>query len=334
MTPSANDQAPDEAAADEAMQWYLRLKDDSATEEDQRAFQAWLDRDPRHARAYRDTEQLWQEIEAPARLMAARRNARSSRRLRPIRGVVWATAACVLVAMFVVAGIWRDPGLIDRLSADIATRPGETREVTLADGSRLFVGADSAVDVSISNESRELTLRRGRLWVDVMADGQRAFSVVTGMVHTRVMGTRFAVERRRDAVTVTVEEGRVRVAVEENEGPVQGTVLGADQQVVATDGVLGATRSLDAPAQLAWHHGRLIFDRATLAEVAVQLERMLPGRVISAGGRTADVRLSGSFPIDDPDAILSALKTSLRIKVTRIPGVVIWLSPPADRDEA
>ncbi|OBX35926.1 hypothetical protein A8U91_00262 [Halomonas elongata] len=86
MTPSANDQAPDEAAADEAMQWYLRLKDDSATEEDQRAFQAWLDRDPRHARAYRDTEQLWQEIEAPARLMAARRNARSSRRLRPIRG--------------------------------------------------------------------------------------------------------------------------------------------------------------------------------------------------------------------------------------------------------
>lgn len=314
MTPSANDQAPDEAAADEAMQWHLRLKDDGATEEDRRAFQAWLDRDPRHARAYRDAEWLWQEIGAPARLMAERRRARSSRRSRPVRRAAWATAACVLVAMLVVAGVWRDPGLIDRLSADIATRPGETREVKLADGSRLFVGADSAVDVDISKESRELTLRRGRLWVDVMSDGQRAFSVVTGMVHARVMGTRFAVEG--------------------NDGPVQGSVLGADQQVVATDGVLGTPRGLDASAQLAWHRGRLIFDRASLAEVAIQLERMLPGRVISAGGRAADVRLSGSFPIDDPDAILSALKASLGVQVTRIPGAIIWLSPPADRDEA
>ncbi|MDR5860399.1 DUF4880 domain-containing protein [Halomonas eurihalina] len=334
MTPSANDQAPDEAAADEAMEWYLHLKDDGASEEDRRAFQAWLDRDSRHARAYRDAEWLWQEIEAPARLMAARRSARSSRRSRPVRRAAWAAAACVLMTMLVVAGVWRDPGLIDRLSADIATRPGETREVTLADGSRLFVGADSAVDVAISKESRELTLRRGRLWVDVMADGQRAFSVVTGMVHARVMGTRFAVERGRDAVAVTVEEGQVRVAVEGNDGPVQGTVLGADQQVVATDGVLGTPQGLDASAQLAWHHGRLIFDRASLAEVAVQLERMLSGRVISAGERTADVRLSGSFPIDDPDAILSALKTSLGVQVTRIPGAIIWLSPPADRDEA
>lgn len=319
-----------ETLDDEAMGWFLRLRDPSASEADRHAFEAWLAQSERHAEAYAEAEQLWQAVEAPAKLLAEREASsrpfpsHQSRQTWP-----WAAAACLLMTLLLGFGAWRDPGLFDRWMADLATAPGQTQQVTLEDGTRLFLDADSAVDIEMADGGRQLTLRRGRLWVDVTHEPTRSFSVLAGEARTQVLGTRFAVERRAGDVRVTVEEGRVAVSHGQGAASNEQVVLGANQMIELHGGsALGVPSESDARGRLAWARGQLMFDQTALDEVAVQLERMLPGRVLVSGDEAGAYRLSGSFPANDPDAILDALETSLGITVRRLPGVT-WLASPA-----
>ncbi|WP_176475736.1 FecR family protein [Halomonas salipaludis] len=315
-----------ETLDDEAMAWFLRLRDPSANEADRRAFEAWLARSERHAEAYAEAERLWQAVEAPARLLAEREA--SARPASSHQSWPWAAAACLLLTLLLGFGAWRDPGLFDRWMADLATAPGHSQQVTLEDGTRLFLDADSAVDIEMTDGGRQLTLRRGRLWVDVTHEPTRSFSVLAGEARTQVLGTRFAVERRAGDVRVTVEEGRVAVSHGQGAENAEQVVLGANQTIELHAGsALGMPSEIDAWGRLAWTRGQLLFDQTALGEVAVQLERMLPGRVVVSGDEAGAYRLSGSFPANDPDAILDALETSLGITVRRLPGVT-WLASP------
>ena len=63
------------------------------------------------------------------------------------------------------------------LLADLRTGTGERRSVSLNDGSRLQLNADSAVDCDFSAQRRLLRLYRGALVVQVAADPERPFIV-------------------------------------------------------------------------------------------------------------------------------------------------------------
>ncbi|MCE8021096.1 DUF4880 domain-containing protein [Halomonas sp. MCCC 1A11036] len=317
-----------EALDDEAMQWFLRLRDPAASEADRRAFEAWLAQSERHAEAYAEAEQLWQAVEAPAKWLAEREaSTRPSSSLH--QAWPWAAAACLLLTLLLGFGAWRDPGVFDRWMADLATAPGHTQQVVLEDGSRLFLDADSAVDIVMTDGRRQLSLRRGRLWVDVVSESERPFTVLAGEAKAKVVGTRFAVERHAGDVQVSVEEGRVAVSRGQSDESTERVVLGANQAIQLHRGLpLGMPSEIDARGRLAWARGQLLFDQTALDEVAVQLERMLPGRVVVSGDGTTSYRLSGSFPAHDPDAILGALETSLGITVRRLPGIT-WLAFPA-----
>ncbi|WP_010626787.1 FecR family protein [Halomonas sp. KM-1] len=316
-----------EALDDEAIQWFLRLRDPSASEADRHAFEAWLAQSERHEEAYAEAEQLWQAVEAPARLLAEREA--SARPASSHQSWPWAAAACLPLTLLLGFGAWRDPGLFDRWMADLATAPGHSQQVTLEDGTRLFLDADSAVDIVMTDGGRQLTLRRGRLWVDVASEPARPFTVLAGEAKAEVVGTRFAVERFADDVRVSVEEGRVAVSRGQRDESTERVVLGANQEVQLHRGSLhGEPSEIDARGRLAWARGQLLFDQIALGEVALQLERMLPGRVVVSGDGATSHRLSGSFPANDPDAILDALETSLGITVRRLPGVT-WLASPA-----
>lgn len=323
---SASEALTAERIDDEATAWYLRLKDPSATAADRERFEQWLAQDGRHAEAYERAWALWQRVDGPARQLAEAvdyRPSRPSRRSRP-RWQPWlATAACLLI--LVVGGLlWRDPGLLDRATADVATAPGVSRTATLVDGTRLFLDYDSAVDVDLAGDTRRVTFRRGRIWLDVAADG-RPFVVTGGGARVRVTGTRFGVARGPGAVEVTVEEGRVEVGGDPANGDGTARVLQKGEQIAVTDGHPGKVHAVDAHVELAWARGLVLFDRAGFAEIAAQLERALPGRLLYDAGAFERVRLSGSFPADRPQVLLDALRRAHGIRTEYIPGAGLWL---------
>ncbi|MFP5512490.1 MAG: FecR family protein [Alphaproteobacteria bacterium] len=320
--------APDEVpaeAAEQALAWFVRLKDPSATAADRWAFRQWAELSPLHRRAFAETEALWGRLEQPAARVGAggwyRRTSKAAGGWRPRLAGALALAATVLVT--VGGAWWHDPGMIDRALADHSTARGERREVALADGSKLVLDGDSAVSVTLDGAERRIELRRGRLWVDVAHKDGVGFRVQAGTVVARVLGTAFAVDRRDDAVSVTVERGRVAVLPHDRtEG---GVVVTAGQRVEARDGRIPAPQAVATETALAWRRGLIVFDRAPLREVVEALDRNSRGRVVLTDAALENLTLSGVFRSDDPDAVLGALRSALGLRTGTVPGIVTWI---------
>ncbi|OBY58698.1 FecR family protein [Pseudomonas sp. AU12215] len=307
-----------EDAQRQARQWLLRLND-AGGDVWLAAFQAWLAADPQHARAYAEVDALWQASAAPAQRLAAEegnalgayltamdrpapRRAQSNHRrwAYPL-----ASAACLLLMLW--AGAWWSPGhWLTDLSADYVSAPGEVREITLGDGSRLTLDADSAVAVSLDGEQRRVDLLRGAASFAVK-HLPKPFVVRAGEGEARVLGTEFEVRRRGEQTRVTVAEGRVSVRGSHAAGMPE-VVLGAGERVGIDGTRLGDAQPADAQAALAWRQGWLTFYRAPLGEVLERLGTYYPGRIVLLDSELAQRRVSGSFRSTDPQAALDSLQ--------------------------
>jgi len=303
--------APDSPTARqqrEAWRWLQRRR--RAPHRHARAFARWLALDPRHLDAYARAEALWSLSEAPARTLAAEeagalqgylRGIRRKARL-PLSGL-WpgalATACCLLLVLW--GGGWLRPVQAwQNLRADEVSAAGEVRELHLADGSRVLLDADSALNVHVDGPLRRIELLRGGAWFKVARDG-RPFQVEAGDSVTRVLGTAFEVRRQASGTAVTVEEGRVEVAAAG-----ETRVLGANQRVRLVDGHLGEPQPVDSRAALAWRDGRLSFLQAPLGEVLEALASHHRGRILLLDPALAERRVSVSLASDDaPSAVAS-----------------------------
>lgn len=303
--------------AREAAAWYVRLHDATATDADRDAFREWVQADPSHSRAYTEITRLWTRLQQPAEELGADGWYRQLP-AEPgafLRHASRAVTVGVLLVLITTVVWWRDPGLITRTVADFATRPGEQRQVTLADGTRAYLDGDSAMNLAIDQLTREVQLLRGRVWFEV-AHNESAFSVIAGEVETRVLGTAFAVEYTAAAVSVTVEHGQVTVATGQH-----SVAVSAGQRLRVAAGFHGRPEAVDPDIALAWRRGVLVFDRASLAKVVAELDRMSAGRVLLADDTLRHLTLSGVFRTDDPTAVLGALRAGLGVQTTTIPGL-------------
>jgi transmembrane sensor len=316
---SAGDDDPAERASREATAWFVRLNTPTATDADRRAFKDWLAADPAHGQAIAEVRQLWDDLGDPAAALAAdgwHRRANARRRPHGWRGAAMSFALAAAAA--VVAALWLDPGVVARAQADHATRPGERLDVALADGSKLFLDADSAVSESLGADGREVTILRGRVWFDVASDARRPFTVHADSLDVRVVGTAFGVDREEGLVTV--DHGAVRVVQGDDE-----RALTNGEQVRIASGRLGSLKRIDPAQALAWRRGLIVFDAAPLDDVILELERMAKGRVIAPQPEVRAMKLSGVFRAENPAALVEAMRHGLGLRVVSAPGVATLL---------
>jgi transmembrane sensor len=301
-----------ERAAQEATAWFVRLRNPLATGEDRRAFRDWIAASPVNADAYDEAGALWGRLDLPAARLGARGwHRKTNRSTFAFRAV----AAAASIGLIGGAAFWRDPGLLDRLRADHATAPGHQSEVVLADGTRLFLDGDSAVEVQLHTDGRHVTLLRGRVFFDVAPDPSRPFRVSADILQTDVLGTGFAVDN--ETASVAVEHGAVAVT-----RPAGARVkLGAGQGVHARGEGLSDAEAVEPSQSFAWRRGLIVLDSAPLGRVADELARMAPGRVFIPDRELRALTLSGTFRADDPDAVLEAMKTALGLKTLSVPGL-------------
>jgi len=226
----------------------------------------------------------------------------------------WLAAAMLLLMVTGAAQLpWRVWG------ADQRTHAGEQRTLNLADGSRVILGGDSAINLTLTDNRRQVTLLRGRAYFQVAKDPHRPFLVNAGKARVRVTGTRFEVRKESaEAVRLTVAEGRVIAS-----GERRRVTLGAGEQVRWRQGRLGDTARVDVARTLAWLEGRLVFRDQPLNEILRELAPHHPDRLILLNRRLGERRLSGTFSTADAGSVLSALAQTLPLTVRRLPGVVI-----------
>lgn len=322
---SARDAAPSVQSLEQAAQWYATLRDDQATEQDRQAWQQWLQQSAEHAGA-------WQRIEAVSRRfdplrqlgpsgtqaavssVAAARRAPLNRR-RAVNGLAG-------VLGFGVAGWlgWRHtplPQTLAALRADHHTGTGERRELTLADGSRVWLNTATALQTDFRADLRRLVLLGGEILIQTAADptsgdrGSRPFVLDTGFGRLRALGTRFAVRHGAQQTRLDVFDGAVAIRT------TAGQTLRVDAGRAARfDGegigpLLGADRAREA-----WSRGRLPADGLPLGELLAELGRYRRGH-ISVAPEVAGLKVMGVYPTDDTDQALDMLARSLPIRVRR-----------------
>ena len=144
----------------------------------------------------------------------------------------------------------------------VSTPAATTTLVTLSDGTRVMLNANSTLEYPASfddAEVREVRLK-GEAHFEVTKNPHRPFVVKAGEMQTQVLGTIFDVKAyRKDAPKVTLMEGKVKVSNADTEvemRPVQTATLQADKIVV----------SKASPSASDWLEGDFDMDQVTLAE--------------------------------------------------------------------
>jgi len=316
---------PQRDVLDEAIAWHLRLQ--TAKGEDWDAFVAWLEADPSRSDAYDRVEAghaaMTAEVFPPAPVplpVAANDEAPRRRRIWP-----WATAfaaiAAILLVAFVSLPMLRGP---DRY--EIATRPGEQRQVVIADGSSAMLNGDTRLILD-RNDPRHAELASGEATFTVRHDDAHPFTVVSGDHQVQDVGTVFNLVSDRGDFSVEVIDGAVlynpgREAVSLTAG--QTLTRSARGQAIVARG--------DPQAMAGWRHGQLSYAGAPMRRVASDVSRTL-GVPVTVDGGVAALPFTGSIRIQrDPAATIGDLASSVGLQARRTGnGWTIEPQPRASR---
>ena len=297
------------AVAEAAAEWFVQLSAENATTSQLEAWLQWREADPEHERAWKRTQALMQRfggLEAGSSMAVLDRPRSPARRKAVKHLVVMLTVGGAVVAASRTQ-VW------DSATADYRTAVGEQRRLALDDGTSLVLDTATALDVHFDAEQRLLILHAGAVMIETGHSPQytaRPFRVKTAQGLMTALGTRFSVRSDESKSRLNVFEGAVEVRV--GTGQLAPLTLRAGEgvsfDVTRIESVQGA-----APVAQAWANGVLFADAMRLEDFAAELSRYRHGR-LACDVAVADLRITGSFPLRDTEAVLKAVTESLPVR--------------------
>lgn len=213
------------------------------------------------------------------------------------------------------------------------TEVGEQRSITLADGSRVDLNSQSRIRIRFSDTERAVDLQYGQGLFSVAKDPNRPFVVRSDTTSVRAVGTQFDVYRKPTGTTVTVLEGKVEVddvrrtdrAERADEGRHErgddratgrGPIaLVAGEQVTVHAGEVVQPKAVNVTTATAWTQRQLIFESASLADVAQEFNRYNTQPLVIDDAQLEDFHISGVFSSADPASLLRFLREQPEISV-------------------
>ncbi len=297
----------EDIAVKAAIAWRSRLASGHAGEKDFDAFRAWLAADPAHPVAATLVEDSW-EGGRLLTLPPATPPAPVWRTTMPRIAMTLGGAAMAAVAALV---FFAGPRTTDHYATGI----GQTRQIALADGSRLFLNADSRVDMTYGWLSRDLTLARGDAEFDVAHDRLRPFTVTAAHIAVRAVGTRFAVSDRGGKSIVGLSQGVVELR--DSAGQVVTTMTAGHKATLQGDGQHLQIGALDPQQDLAWRQGLVVLNDESLADAVARFAHYSPVQIRFVDPELGKKRVSGVYRGRDVDSFLTAVGRIYNLRIER-----------------
>ncbi len=260
--------------------------------------------------------QQWVDTNQPLlqqRIATYERHSRFSSKKMILR---WSSVAAAFVGIALVTGValWRGSNTIDLFGggmtmefAELSNPEGIPVLHELSDGTQVWLAAGSTLKYPETfNEKRRDVELEGEAFFDVARDENRLFTMKTGSMETRVLGTSFkitAFEGYEHEVAVATGKVSVNLKGEELARLTSGTGVRHDP---ATG---GTTKSeIDPTALEQWKSGTLFFDKQPMEVVARQLENRFGIEIIFADPQIATHSVRGIFsPEKSAEDILGML---------------------------
>lgn len=313
---------PDVATIEQAAHWAAVLATEEASEAERAACEAWCRAHPLHRLAFERMRSFDAAIDRTSPVERETVRAVLGRRGRRRR-----RAASVAVAILLSAGAgWTltQSFAARGLFADYRTARGEQRTVALADGSRLTIDTDAALDTHLDRRRRTVTLFRGQVMASVQRDA-RPFVVETPEGAATAMGTVFSARRQAAATTITVLESRVRACAARTGDCLE---LAAGERARLDGSTVVRLPDVDPATAGSWAQGWLTVDDQPVAEVLAELNRYRRSAIAFDAAGLQGRRVSGSFPLADTDRAASAIARVARLRLSRSADGAMTLHPP------
>jgi transmembrane sensor len=290
----------------QAGEWLVCLRSGDSSEAEIERWLAWCEADARNLAAFEEFDRDWNDLEglraAPELIRAAdhqviRKDGRSG---------LWLSAIAATFAVIAVTGYWFWSRTWEGPRVLTST---DWKPAVLPDGSSLVLSAKASAEVDFTGLDRDLKLRpEGEAYIRVHHDKTRPFIVQAGTVTVTAVGTAFDVRRERDRVTVTVEEGTIRVAAPGSERGLQWQASAGYQIDYSEHDKTAVVASIDPQRVLQWRSGQLSYERTPLATVIADINRYSKTRIAITDPSLEHLEFSGTVFIDSIGDWLSALE--------------------------
>jgi len=327
---NANDKSTQEVLANEAADWYARLRAGNVSEIDAARFRAWIAGDPARRREFESVDELWEDLKAiedspevrrERQVIAQRRAQAVGASHRTRRGLAWAAAAAVLLAVL-GSVLWVEQEPVDRY----VTGVGEQRTVPLADGSVVTLNTATQIRLHFSPSHRDVELVSGQADFEVAKDPARPFIVTVGDRTVRAVGTKFDVYKTSDNVIVTLIEGKVAVTSTGSSSSASESGYPGSPEVVLSPGEQlsygmkvrsGERKRADIPRVEAWRSRKLDFNDTPLTEAIAEANRYTTTQIVLHAPELRDARISGRFDAGRSDLFVEGLQGYFHFQVER-----------------
>lgn len=157
----------------------------------------------------------------------------------------------------------------------ISTPRGGQYQITLADGTKVWLNAASSIrfPVVFTGNERKVEIT-GEAYLEVAKNIAKPFKVNAGNSEIEVLGTHFNVNsyEDEDAIKTTLLEGSVKVSVPSS--PQQTKVIKPGQQTgISKDGIIKVVNNAEVEEAVAWKNGKFQFKSADLKSILRQISR-------------------------------------------------------------
>lgn len=306
MKPSLTDSR--RQALRSASHWYAVLSGERVSPQQEARWQQWYEQG-------QDNQWAWQQVENLRNQLSHVPGNVASRALHDTR----LTRRHVMKGLLLlgVGGGWQlwqsETG--EGLRADYRTAKGTVSHQRLEDGSLLTLNTQSAADVRFDAHQRAVNLWYGEMAISTAKDDQlRPFRVMTRQGQLTALGTEFTVFQQDNVTRVAVQQHAVEVVLANH--PQEKRIVNAGESLQFGASEFGAIASTDDES-VSWTQGVLSFSDKPLSEVITTLSRYRHG-VLRCDPAVAGLRLSGTFPLKNIDAILNVIAQTLPVKIQSV----------------
>lgn len=360
----------------EAAEWFGR-REVGLTSAEQAEFERWLAADQRHAERFQLLDETWKLLDElpesmgaaadhrdihisssaaipvppaiPAsRLPTAGRTSFQHRRRALLANSLILAAAAAIALVFLPRFLTSEPEPT-RLEFSTVLQPEGPRNVSLPDGSRIQLNAQTSVTVELGAHERRVQLTEGEAYFIVAKDAQRPFTVSTGALSVRAIGTAFNVRRAPASVAVIVTEGKVSLnqAETRDTAPSRSNLFsrlassalstsnatsshqalgflsageGAEVSLAETSIKTSSIKALpgtDLTPALSWQIKMLEFDMTPLSRVIADFNRYNSHQLIISDVELARKPFGGSFRADNYESLVELLESRFNVIADR-----------------
>lgn len=299
----------------------------SWTADDERHLNVWLSDSMAHRIAYWRLESVWYRADRLNALRSLSPSATKPVSNRSRRGgALFAVAAAFVVGLVAVTPFVRTL-IAPSSEKTYATAIGGRETIRLADGSTIELNTNTIIRTAITPGTRKVELVRGEALFQVKHNASWPFVLLASGHRVVDLGTKFLAREDGARLKVVLIEGSARV--ESKAAPDRksnAAILVPGDEAVATTRGLSVTHKSDRELniELGWQHGVLVFEHATLAQVAREYNRYNVQKIVIGDTKAAARVITVTLPTNDVTGFARMARNFLGLHVDeRQSGIVI-----------